>query len=130
MLFIVLEPISHGNITWKNAYLLFSKFKKNWEPIKATEHLLTNFKTKLELEMWSAIFPSYPRLASAFHTVAGANSTIFDLCRQFFVAKKTFELKEAEIASNSLKRHTFFSFFVLLNNTRFFNLHLVIENFY
>ena len=27
--------------------------------------LLTNFKTKIELPMWSAVFPSYPRLRSA-----------------------------------------------------------------
>ena len=27
--------------------------------------LLTNFKTKMELPMWSAVFPSYPRLRSA-----------------------------------------------------------------
>ena len=51
---------------------------------------LVNFKVKVELLTWSAIFPWYPRLiltifiADLFHTIAEASSIVFDLRRQFF----------------------------------------------
>ena len=95
----VLEPISHGNhIIRKKAELLFSKLHFWIRKLP-----LTNFRTKVELPIWSAILPSYPRLrstifiADVFHTIADTTSIIFDLCRQFFADAKIFELERLSI---------------------------------